>query len=101
MTIEDPIAEAQVPLPNDPLSTGPNPWASLALSSIQDEVTANLAVAIQQMTQELHRRETQSTKRAKAKESNTFDGTDPCKLNNFILLCNRSEERRVGKECSS
>ena len=40
------------------------------------------------MTQELRRRETQSTKRAKAKEPDTFDGTDPHKLNNFILLCN-------------
>ena len=40
------------------------------------------------MTQELRRRETQSTKRAKAKEPDTFDGTDPCKLNNFVLLCN-------------
>ena len=40
------------------------------------------------MTQELRRRETQSTKRAKAKEPDTFDGTDPRKLNNFILLCN-------------
>ena len=51
-------------------------------------VTVNLAVAIQQMTQELRRRETQSTKPAKAKEPDTFDGTDPCKLNNFNLLCN-------------
>ena len=55
LTLEDPIVEAQVPLPDDPLSTGPNPRASLAPSSIQDEVTANLAVAIQQMTQELRR----------------------------------------------
>ena len=78
----------QVPLPDDPLSTGPNPQASLAPSSIQDEVTANLAVAIQQMTQELRRQETQSTKQAKAKEPDTFDSTDPRKLNNFILLCN-------------
>ena len=78
----------QVPLPDEPLSTGPNPRSSLAPSSAQDEVTANLAVAIQQMTQELRRRETQSTKRAKAKEPDTFDGTDPRKLNNFILLCN-------------
>ena len=83
LTLEDPIVEAQVPLPDDPIS-----WASLALSSIQDEVTANLAIAIQQTTQELHHRETQSTKRAKAKEPDTFDGTDPRKLNNFILLCN-------------
>ena len=40
------------------------------------------------MTQELCRQETQSTKRAKAKEPDTFDGTDPRKLNNIILLCN-------------
>ena len=62
LTLEDPIAEAQVPFPDDPLSTGSNPRASLAPSSIQDEVTSNLAVAIQQMTQELRCRETQSTK---------------------------------------
>ena len=41
------------------------------------------------MTNELRRREDQPpTHRAKAKEPDTFDGSDPKKLNNFILLCN-------------
>ena len=39
------------------------------------------------MTEELRRRENPS-KRPKAKEPVTFDGSDPRKLNNFILLCN-------------
>jgi hypothetical protein len=39
------------------------------------------------MTQELHRRKTPGRK-AKVKEPNTFDGSYPKKLNNFILLCN-------------
>jgi len=39
------------------------------------------------MTSELRRRENPSRK-AKAKEPDTFDGSDPKKLNNFILLCN-------------
>jgi len=39
------------------------------------------------MTDELRRRETPSRK-VKAKEPDTFDGSDPKKLNNFILLCN-------------
>ena len=29
-----------------------------------------------------------SSKRAKSKEPDTFDGSDPKKLNNFLLLCN-------------
>ena len=39
------------------------------------------------MTHELCHRDTPSLK-AKAKEPDTFDGSDPQKLNNFILLCN-------------
>jgi len=39
------------------------------------------------MTKELRRRENPTSK-AKAKEPDTFDGSDPKKLNNFILLCN-------------
>ena len=52
-----------------------------------EESTANLAQAILLMTRELRRRENPSPK-AKAKEPDTFDGSDPKKLNNFILLCN-------------
>jgi hypothetical protein len=38
------------------------------------------------MTQELRRREKHPV--TKVKEPDTFDGSDPRKLNNFILLCN-------------
>ena len=42
------------------------------------------------MTQELRRRENLSSSRSvgKVKEPDMFDGFDPQKLNNFILLCN-------------
>lgn len=39
------------------------------------------------MTQELRRREN-PTRKAKIKEPDTYDGSDPRKLNNFILQCN-------------
>jgi hypothetical protein len=48
---------------------------------------SNLAVALTLITKELRRRDDPSPK-AKAKEPDTFDGSDPKKLNNFILLCN-------------
>ena len=38
------------------------------------------------MTQELKRRD-HKKKLSKAKEPDTFDGSDPCKLNSFILQC--------------
>ena len=55
-----------------------------------DESTPNLAQAIMLMTQELRRRENTPSSRSigKVKEPDTFDGSDPRKLNNFILLCN-------------
>ena len=54
-----------------------------------DDPPPNLAQAILLMTNELRRREDQPpAHRAKAKEPDTFDGSDPKKLNNFILLCN-------------
>ena len=56
---------------------------------LPDDSSPNLAQAILLMTSELRRHEDQSpTHRAKAKEPNTFDGSDPKKLNNFILLFN-------------
>jgi hypothetical protein len=55
--------------------------------NLEDESTATLAEAIMLMTQELRRREAPARK-TKAKEPDTFDGSDPKKLNNFILLCN-------------
>ena len=52
-----------------------------------DDPSPNLAQAILLMTNELRRREDQlPTHQAKAKEPDTFDGSDPKKLNNFILL---------------
>ena len=49
----------------------------------------NLAVAIQLMTDVLCNHDTPApAKKAKAKEPNTFDGSDSCKLSNFVLLCN-------------
>ena len=54
-----------------------------------DDPSPNLAQAILLMTNKLRRREDQPpTHRAKAKEPDTFDGSDPKKRNNFILLCN-------------
>jgi hypothetical protein len=48
------------------------------------ETAPNLAEAIMLMTRELQ----QPSRRAKAKEPDTYDGSDPEKLNSFILLCN-------------
>jgi hypothetical protein len=53
-----------------------------------EDQTANLTEAIMLMTQELRRREVSTAKRAKANEPDTFDGSNPRNLNNFILLCN-------------
>jgi hypothetical protein len=47
----------------------------------------NLAEVLTLLTREL-RSGSSSAKQAKAKEPDTFDGSDPKKLNNFILLCN-------------
>ena len=54
------------------------------------EEAPNLAVALMLITEELRRRDRSvpAPKLAKAKEPDTFDGSDPKKLNNFILLCN-------------
>lgn len=48
----------------------------------------NLAEAIMLMTEELRRRDGPPRPSGKVKEPDTFDGSDPRKLNNFILLCN-------------
>ena len=57
--------------------------------SLEAEATTTLTEAIRLMTQELRRRENPERKpKTKAKEPDTFDGSDPKKLNNFILLCN-------------
>src|SRR3984885_14226344 len=49
-----------------------------------NQPTPNLAEAIMLMTQELRRCENTSSPRTKVKEPDTFDGSDPRKLNNFI-----------------
>ena len=55
----------------------------------KDQPAPNLAEAIMLMTNELHRRETPSKPiNTSVKQPDTFDGSDPKKLNNFILLCN-------------
>ena len=56
-------------------------------SLLKAETTATLTEAIMLMTQELCHHEN-PTHKAKAKEPDTFDGSNPKKLNNFILLCN-------------
>src|SRR6185369_4391557 len=52
--------------------------------------TPNLAEAIVLMTRELKRRDKNTPKRTKAREPDTFDGSDPRKLNQFILQCKLS-----------
>ena len=75
---ETPIDPATVPIPEEPKDIEPS-----------EDATPNLAEAITLMTSELRHRGNNSGHSApKVKEPDTFDGTDPCKLNNFILLCN-------------
>ena len=52
-----------------------------------NNLAPNLAEAIMLMTEQLHHHDPPIQK-AKAKEPDTFDGSEPGKLNNFILLCN-------------
>ena len=76
----------------DPPEVPDSPEQSLELpdNPFDDESTLNLAQAIMLMTQELRRRENTPSSRSigKVKEPDTFDSSDPRKLNNFILLCN-------------
>ena len=83
-------------VPEDPpIINNPDPEADqeetpdkdLTENPFGDHTTPNLAQAIMLMTDELHRRDGTSRK-AKSKEPDTFDGSNPRKLNNFILLCN-------------
>ena len=52
-----------------------------------NEEAPNLAEAINLMTEELKRCDNKKSK-AKAKEPDTFDSSDPCKLTSFLLPCN-------------
>ena len=55
--------------------------------SSDNEETPNLAEAINLMTEELKHWDNKNSK-AKAKEPDTFDGSNPHKLTSFLLLCN-------------
>lgn len=76
---EETLEEAEVPAePERKTSSQP-----------ENSDAPNLAVAIQLMTDVLRSRDTSApAKKAKAKEPDTFDGSDSRKLSNFILLCN-------------
>jgi len=81
---DEPQVEPHViPLPDVEVDNSVN-------SDANDNSAPNLAEAITLMTQELKRRDTapSGSSGANAKKPDTFDGSDPKKLNNFILLCN-------------
>ena len=89
-------SHSRTPVPKDPpVINNPDPKANqeetadedLTENPFSDHTTPNLAQAIMLMTNELRRRDGTSRK-AKSKEPDTFDSSDPQKLNNFILLCN-------------
>jgi hypothetical protein len=84
-------AETQLPPieeePQEPVRDRTEEPRAHTQHSLINEPTTTLTEAIQLMTNELRRRENPARK-AKAKEPDTFDGSDPKKLNNFLLLCN-------------
>jgi len=90
--IVDPEEVNEEPEPvigENPVQPEQVPEDSSISRNIEDESTPNLAEAILLMTNELRRRENTSRPTpGKVKEPDTFDGSDPRKLNNFILLCN-------------
>ena len=67
--------------PLDDLDIDPNHH-----SAMTSDEEPNLARALTLLTEQLRSRD--KPKRVKAKEPDTFDGSDSRKLNNFILLCN-------------
>ena len=74
LPLEDPPQEEQDP-------------EELLQAETLNNLVPNLAEAIMLMTEQLCHHDAPIQK-AKAKEFNTFDGSEPWKLNNFILLCN-------------
>ena len=54
---------------------------------LENKEAPNLAEAINLMTEELKRCDNKNGK-ANVKELDTFNGSDPCKLTSFLLLCN-------------
>ena len=71
--------------PEDPLQEEQDPEEPLQAETLNN-LAPNLAEAIVLMTKQLRHCDPPIQK-AKAKETNTFDGSKPQKLNNFILLC--------------
>ena len=91
--IRQPSVVSQIP--EDPALEDPAPgdeqediYEDKPDNPLSNQPTPNLAEAIMLMTEELRRRETNTRGKTKVKEPDTFDGSDPRKLNNFILLCN-------------
>ena len=72
------------PAPHQQFQPSPTPARQQGFSQPPDE--PSLAQAIIYMTETLRPRKHVSTKRAKSKEPDTFDGSDPKKLNNFLIL---------------
>jgi Retrotransposon gag protein len=86
--VEDPLEEPLQETIDNPPDPPPEDLSALN-RQFEDESTPNLAEAILLMTSELRRRETAPRPvSGRVKEPDTFDGSDPRKLNNFILLCN-------------
>ena len=75
-----------LPAPHQQFQPSPTPARQQGFSQPPDE--PSLAQAIIYMTETLRPRKHISAKRAKSKEPDTFDGSDPKKLNNFLILCN-------------
>ena len=90
--IDRPILPSPTPLPQNPTTPPDNQddfYQDPLDNPLTEQSTPTLAEAIMLMTNELRRRDASSKSlNRKVKEPDTFDGSDPKKLNNFILLCN-------------
>ena len=81
---KQPVTDPEEEAPEDPISehSAETPRQTTA----DPDETPNLAQAILLLTKEFSNRD--KPKKAKAKEPDTFDGSDFQKLNNFVFLCN-------------
>jgi len=89
--IHNPDEPAQVPIlgPDRTPASENQPLGSPFEYDQPEDLAPNLAEAIMLMTQELRRRDRPTPfNKTKSKEPDTFDGSDPRKLNSFILQCN-------------
>lgn len=90
--IDRPILPSPTPLPQNPTTPPDNQddfYQDPLDNPLTEQSTPTLAEAIMLMTNELRRRDASSKSlNRKVKEPDTFDSSDPKKLNNFILLCN-------------